>query len=171
VVNVARLSPQKNHRVLLEATRLVYEKDKSIRLLLVGTGRLRDEVKHLIDYFGLGEMCAMTSGRRDIPRLLLASNVFFFPSLWEGLPGAALEAFAAGLPVVASDIPPLREIAPFFPASVFIASSDDVAKHAEHLRLALEMPIDRMIAQARFAASPFTLESSVEAYRSLYGVQ
>lgn len=170
LINVGRMSPQKNHGTLLEATRLAYERDKSIRLLLVGDGRLQDEVKRLVTYFGLRDMCVMTRDRADVPRLLLASNVFFFPSLWEGLPIAALEALASGLPIVGSDIGPLREIAPYFPGSFLLGPPNAVAEHAEHIRLALEIPIDHYHARAQFEASPFSLDNSIEAYGSLYGV-
>jgi glycosyltransferase involved in cell wall biosynthesis len=169
-VNVARFSPQKNHRVVLEATRLVYEQDQRVRLLLVGGGRLSDVVDRLIDESGVREICATTGGRTDIPRLLLASDVFFLPSLWEGLPGAAMEALATGLPVVASDIRPILEIAEFFPDSILTAPPIDSAKHAENLRAALELTRDRVSAQARFAGTPFEFERSVEVYGSLYGV-
>jgi glycosyltransferase EpsF len=170
IVNIGRFTPQKNHRVVLEATRLVYEQDQRVRLLLVGSGRLRDAVDRLIDDAGLREICAITGGRTDVPRLLLASNVFFLPSLWEGLPGAAMEALAAGLPVVASDIRPILDIVPFFPESILTAPPDDSAKHAENLRTALGLRIDRVSAQARFAGTPFEFEKSVAAYGSLYGV-
>jgi glycosyltransferase involved in cell wall biosynthesis len=170
IVNVARFSPQKNHRVVLEATRLVYEQDQRVRLLLVGGGRLGDVVDRLIDETGVGEICATTGGRTDVPRLLLASDVFFLPSLWEGLPGAVMEALAAGLPVVASDIRPILEIAQFFPDSILTAPPGDSAKHAENLRAALELTRDGVSAQARFAGTPFEFEKYVEAYGSLYGV-
>lgn len=170
VVHVGRMSAQKNHTAILKAMQLVHEKDRSVRLLLVGGGKLYPKVDRLIDDLGLREMCALTSNRSDVPRLLLASNVFLFPSAWEGLPGAALEALAAGLPLVTSDIPPIREITPFFPGSILAAPPDDAERHAEHIRVALEMPKDRGGAQERFRASPFFLENAVEAYRSLYGI-
>jgi glycosyltransferase involved in cell wall biosynthesis len=170
VIHVGRLSAQKNHRTILKAMQLVHERDEDVRLLLVGGGKLFQEVDRLIDDLGLRDICAMTSNRSDVPRLLLASDVFFFPSSWEGLPGAALEALAAGLPLVTSDIPPIREIAPFFAGSVLVAPPDAADRHAEHIHVALQMPKDRSGAQERFAASPFFLESSVQAHRSLYGV-
>jgi glycosyltransferase involved in cell wall biosynthesis len=170
LVNVGRLSAQKNHRIILEATRLAHERDRRIRLLLVGSGRLFNEVNGLIDDLGLRDICVLTNGRTDVGRLLLGSDVFLFPSLWEGLPGAALEALAAGLPMVASDIPPIREIAPYFPSSIRMAPPGDASRHAEHIRLALETPADREAAKARFASTPFTLERSVAAYKRLYEV-
>jgi glycosyltransferase involved in cell wall biosynthesis len=170
VVNVGRLSTQKNHRAILEATRLAHEEDESLRLLLVGSGQLRDEIDGLIADLGLRNVCAVTSNRPDVPRLLIASDVFFFPSSWEGLPGAPLEALAAGLPVVASDIPSMREIAPFFPGAILMAPPDDIRAHAEHLLAAVRMPRDRSHARELFATTPFALANAVEAYRSIYAL-
>jgi glycosyltransferase involved in cell wall biosynthesis len=170
VVNVGRLSMQKNHATILAATQRLRADDDGLRLLLVGGGKDSGDVERLIDRFELGDICALTTDRTDVARLLLASDVFLFPSLWEGLPGAALEALAAGLPVVASDIPPIREIDPFFPGSILVASPADVEKHADHVRRALDMPRDRAAALVRFANTPFFLPNAVNAYRSLYQV-
>ncbi len=168
VAHVGRLAPQKNHRTILEAARLVRDRDPGVRLLLIGDGRLRGQVEEGIDRLGLRDACAIASQRRDVPRLLLASDVFVFPSLWEGLPGAPLEALAAGLPVVASDIPPLREIQPFFPGSIFLAPARDAAAHAAYVLEALRRPPDRAATQERFEASPFALGRAVEGYRGLF---
>jgi glycosyltransferase involved in cell wall biosynthesis len=48
--------------------------------------------------------------RDDVPEVLAASDLFVFPSLYEGLPGAVMEAMALGLPIVAADIEPVREL-------------------------------------------------------------
>ena len=171
VVNVGRLSTQKNHPVILEAIRRLREEDPRVRLLLVGGGKLRDRIEELVDRLGLRDACAIVENRPDVPRLLLASDVFFFPSAWEGLPGSPLEALAAGLPIVSSDIPPMLEISPHFPGSILVAPPDDVEAHVEHLRAALRMPRERERVQERFAGSPFALPQAVVAYRGLYRVR
>jgi len=48
--------------------------------------------------------------QKKIPVFLKSLDIFCFPSLWEGLPSALIEAMAAGLPVIATDIPPHREV-------------------------------------------------------------
>jgi glycosyltransferase involved in cell wall biosynthesis len=173
VVNVARFTAQKNHAAIVETMRLVHERDPKVRLLLVGGGSLRDEIEGRIDHLGIRAACAFTSNRSDIARLLVASDVFFFPSAWEGLPGAPLEALAAGLPLVTSDIPSMREIAPYFPGDVSMAPPHDIGRHAENIRRALDEQDDgaRGRRQQRFATSPFTLETAVETYRELYGLE
>lgn len=172
VVNVGRFSAQKNHPTIVETMRLVHERDPMVRLLLVGGGPLRDDIEIQIDRLGIRAACGLTSNRSDIARLLVASDVFFFPSAWEGLPGAPLEALAAGLPLVTSDIPSMREIAPYFPGDISMAPPNGIGQHADNIRRALDEPDEgaRSRRQRRFATSPFTLETSVETYRELYGL-
>ena len=172
VIHVGRFSTQKNHTALLETMRLVHERDPKVRLLLVGAGPLRDDIDRRIVGLGLGAVCAVTSNRSDVPRLLVASDVFFFPSAWEGLPGAPLEALAAGLPIVASDIPSMREIAVYFGGDISMAPPNDIDRHADGIMRALDEPDDgpRSRRRDRFAESPFTLQNAVETYRELYGL-
>ena len=171
VVNVGRFSAQKNHTAIVDTMRLVHERDPMVRLLLVGGGVLRDDIQRRIERLGMQAACALTSNRSDVARLLVASDVFFFPSAWEGLPGAPLEALAAGLPIVTSDIPSMQEIATHFPGDISMAPPKDIGRHAEHIRRALDEPDEgaRSRRRHRFATSPFTLETAVEAYRELYG--
>jgi glycosyltransferase involved in cell wall biosynthesis len=172
VVNVGRFSAQKNHAAIVETMRLVHERDPMVRLLLVGSGLLRDDIERRIERLGMRAACALTSDRSDVARLLMASDVFFFPSAWEGLPGAPLEALAAGLPLVTSDIPSMQEIGPYFPGDISMAPPNDIRRHAGHITRALEERDDdaRYRRRRRFAMSPFTLETAVEAYRELYGL-
>lgn len=172
LINVARFAPQKNHRTLLAAARQVYQTHPNIRLLLVGGVKPGDEVVQQVADAGLQAICTLTGRRTDVPRLLRAADLFLFPSLWEGLPGALLEALAAGLPAVASDIPPIREVAQHFPAEQLrLAPAPAAERHAEQIRQALAQPPDRAAAQQHFAQrTPFVLERAVAAYRALYGL-
>ena len=171
VVHVGRLSAQKNHAAVLEAMRLLHDQVPTARLLLIGAGTTRADVERRVSRLGLRDACVLVSNRNDVPRLLMASDVFLFPSAWEGLPGAPLEALAAGLPLVTSDIPSMREIASFFPGDVSMAPPNDIAGHAAHLVQALDERNEeaRSWRRQRFATSPFTLEASVATYRKLYG--
>lgn len=169
-VNVARFFDQKNHPTIVESFRLAHARNPRLRLLLVGNGEHQEEIARQVHEQGLDTVCAFAGVRKDVPRLLLASDLFLFPSLWEGLPGALLEALAAGLPVVTSDIAPMQEIARHFPAALFMAAPRDAATHAEHMLALLEKPYDRAAAQEHFEQSPFTLEHTVQAYSRLYGL-
>ena len=93
----------KNHLFLLEIFAKVLEKQPQAKLLLAGDGELREDIEKKIDELGIRENVMMLGIRNDIPQLLQAMDVYLFPSVYEGLPVALVEAQAAGLPCVISD--------------------------------------------------------------------
>lgn len=109
-ITVGRQEYQKGHRFLLMAMATVREADPSALLLIVGrAGNTSREINDLVVEHSLNGAVRLLGHRDDVPDLLAASDVFVFPSLFEGLGGAAIEAMALGLPIIASDIPALRE--------------------------------------------------------------
>jgi glycosyltransferase involved in cell wall biosynthesis len=107
VLHVGRFIEQKNHLGLLEIFARVSAEVPNARLLLVGDGPLREAVENRVVELGLSEKVRYAGLRNDVPRLMTCSDLFLFPSLHEGLPVAALEAQAAGLPIVGTQIPSL----------------------------------------------------------------
>ena len=79
-------------------------------MLLAGDGWNRDSLKRLANTLGISSRVSFLGTRSDIPDLLSACDIFVFPSLYEGLPGALIEAMLAGKPVIASDILEVREV-------------------------------------------------------------
>ena len=118
---VARFAAQKAHDVLIRAfhsARHALEGRRELRLLLVGDdpfgdGRQRAEALArelgLTDTSGRGPVL-FAGIRRDVPRLLAASDVFVMSSLWEGLGLVFLEAMATGLPVLSSRVSAIPEV-------------------------------------------------------------
>ena len=74
------------------------------RLVLVGDGRLQRDLKDRASSLGVSEWTSFLGTRRDIAEILKSLDIFVMPSLWEGFSVAMLEAMAAGLPVVISDV-------------------------------------------------------------------
>jgi len=109
-IHVGRFTPEKNHRHLLEVIESAKAAEPSLHWLCVGDGPERVAFDRACQARGLSQTVKVAGIRRDVARLLKAADVFVFPSRFEGLPGAAIEALAAGLPVVASDLPSIREI-------------------------------------------------------------
>lgn len=105
--HVGRFSLQKNHEFLVRVFSSVYEKEKNAYLLLIGNGVLRPKIEEKVKISGLENHVIFMGVRSDVPELLQAMDVFVFPSLYEGLGIAAIEAQAAGLPCVLSDRVPL----------------------------------------------------------------
>lgn len=107
VACVARLEEQKGHRFLLDALALLAREEPqlygALQLFLVGDGRLRAPLQARAAELGLPAVRFLGT-RRDVPDILAAMDLHAMASLWEGLSIALLEAMAAGLPVVASDV-------------------------------------------------------------------
>ncbi len=111
VVHVGNFRPVKDHKTLIKTASMMISRNKAVHFLLVGCGYLMSDIRKLVLAEGLEGNIHFAGPRKDVPRLLMASDCFVFPSRWEGLPGAVIEALAAGLPVVASAIGSIREIA------------------------------------------------------------
>ncbi|NDQ55804.1 MAG: glycosyltransferase family 1 protein [Acidipila sp.] len=102
--HVGRFVEAKNHAFLLEIAHTVLAKHPTFHFLLVGDGPLRPAIEARARSFDLYGNIHFAGARHDVPRLMLGGmNLFLFPSIWEGLPIALLEAQAAGLPCVVSD--------------------------------------------------------------------
>jgi glycosyltransferase involved in cell wall biosynthesis len=124
---VARFAAQKAHDVLLRAFAAANERDPKIRLLLVGDdpfgdGRVRAET--LARELNLIPRAIFTGIRRDVPELLAASDVFVMASLWEGLGLVFLEAMAARLPVLATNVSAVPEVVLDGVTGVLVPPSD-----------------------------------------------
>ncbi len=103
---VARFSRQKDHDTLLRAIAEVARTDlgPSLTLLLVGDGPTRREVEATVSQLGLADQVVFLGHRVDAAQLVHAVDVSVVSSRWEGLPRTVLEAAAAGVPVVASNV-------------------------------------------------------------------
>jgi glycosyltransferase involved in cell wall biosynthesis len=110
VITVARLHPQKGHSVLLKAARAVIDRCPEVRFVWVGDGPLREALAREVREIRLNEHVLMLGTRTDIAPLLLASDLFVLPSLWEGMSNAVLEAMAVGRPVVATTVEGTPEV-------------------------------------------------------------
>ena len=110
VVNVGRQEFQKGQRHLLEAADLLRESHPDTVFLVCGReGAVSDELAQLHRDLGLDHRVRFLGHRDDVPDVVAAADVFAFPSLFEGLGGSLIEAMALGVPIVASDIPAIRE--------------------------------------------------------------
>ncbi len=110
IVNVGRHEYQKGQCYLLEAMAQLLPGRPGLVLLIAGRhGTSTDDLVRFCDQQSLNGSVRFLGHREDVPEILAAADVFVFPSLYEGLPGAVIEAMALGLPVVASDIGPLRD--------------------------------------------------------------
>lgn len=101
--HIGRFNPQKNHEFLIDIFEKCLEKNRKVRLMLVGDGEGRKGIENKVKKQGLQDDVFFMGVRKDVPELLQAMDVFVFPSLYEGLPVTMIEAQAAGVPAVISD--------------------------------------------------------------------
>lgn len=105
----------------------------------------------------------------EIASVLAATDVFVLPSLWEGLPGVVLEALAAGVPVVATNLPCLREAAQYVDGLTLVDLSDGPARWADAVRRSVQTsPARRDEIRASFRASPFQTDQAAAQWRTLW---
>jgi glycosyltransferase EpsF len=97
---------QKNSWLAVNVVRSGLEREPNLRLLMVGEGDARRDIERHISQWGLADKLQLTGVRRDVGRLMRAADILLFPSRQEGLGMVAVEAQAAGLPVLASDVVP-----------------------------------------------------------------
>ncbi len=107
---VAKLSPVKGHQYFLEAAAEIAEARPDVAFLVVGDGIRKRELEEMAAELGIADRVTFAGARDDVPSLLKLMDVFVLSSLSEGSPNAVLEAMAAGLPVVATDVGGLPEI-------------------------------------------------------------
>lgn len=103
VGSAGRLAVEKNPLFAMDVFQKLSQAAPNAEYWWAGTGPLEPEVRQYIAQLGLTEKVRLLGNRRDMDRLYQAMDVFFMPSLFEGLSLACLEAEAAGLPCVVSD--------------------------------------------------------------------
>jgi glycosyltransferase involved in cell wall biosynthesis len=110
VVMVAAFEPRKRHLELLDRLPALVEAFPDIRVVFVGDGVLRSQVEERISSLGLDRNVVLTGFRRDPERYIALADVCLLTSRREGLPRVVLQYLAAGKPVVATDLPGIREV-------------------------------------------------------------
>lgn len=160
---VARLDPQKDHVTLLRALSRVPQ----LRLRLVGDGVLRKPLEKLVEESGLRERVDFLGYRDDIPLLLGQADFYVHSTLSDGFGIAAVEAMAAGLPVIASDVPGLSWVVG--DAGILCKPGDEEGLAHQMLRLANSPELrSALSAKGKERAKQFDIENVTDAYIQLY---
>ena len=104
IVSVGRFAPEKGHRYLIEALRLLDQQGPAWRCTFLGDGELAGELRALIAAHGLTARVNFPGFCEDVFSVLLTADVFVLPSLHESSPNALIEAMGVGMPCIASDV-------------------------------------------------------------------
>ena len=170
--HVGRFVEQKNHQFLLEIVAEVAKREPRTRLLLVGDGSLRPEIEQQATGLGLRDCTICVGVRPDVPRLMQAMDAFLLPSLFEGLGLVLIEAQAAGVPCIFSDVVP-QEVDLVKPLAQRLSLSQSASTWAEALlaQLKAETAITQSQALALVKSSRFNIETAVKNLEKIYQTQ
>ena len=170
VLTAAILSEQKNLTTLVRAMALVTERLPEAKLVVVGDGPRRTGLQELASELGVDDSVQFLGAmdRRDVFISMDRCDVFAVSSTYEGFCIAAVEAMGCGLPVVASDIPVLREV--IAEGGRFVDPNDHRTYASELVDLLSDTESRReMAAKAKTRArTEFPIEKSVDSYLEVY---
>lgn len=170
ITHVGRFTHQKNCPFILDIFAHALKKEPRLRLLFVGDGVLEDTVREEVDRRGLAKEVAFLGSRPDVPRLLLSvTDLFVFPSLYEGLGLALVEAQAAGVAcLISENIPREADVAPALVKR--LSFSLPASRWAEEALTLLNR--DRVISREQALAlaenSPINITNSLEHLEAIY---
>jgi glycosyltransferase involved in cell wall biosynthesis len=161
-VNLARAFVRLLHEVPDGARRL--------RLVMVGDGPLKDQVRAVVEEAGAIELAWLAGTRDDVPRIMRGLDLFVLPSLSEGISNTVLEAMASGLPVLATDVggnPELVEAG----VTGTLVPRNDAASMARAIRAYMDNPDLRRrhgFEARRTVERRFGMDVMVNAYMTVY---
>lgn len=169
IIYHGRLVAQKNPEALVKIACEIGRRHRDVVVLVAGDGPRRADLERLAAEKGATKHIRFLGRREDIPALLQASDIYALPSLKEGFSNALLEAMAAGLPVVATDVGGNAEavehgrsgwIVPARDDGQFLSAVADLVDHPQERA--------RMAAEAKNRARVFSLENMVRNVEALY---
>jgi glycosyltransferase involved in cell wall biosynthesis len=158
IVSVGRFVQAKGHQDMLEAFVTLHRNYPQAVLVLVGTGRLFDQIKNKVSNFGIEDSVICLGQRNDVVQLLSASDIYVSSSHREGLPLAVLEAMMAGLPIVGTAVGDVPRIV--LAETGVIVPPHEPARLAEALGQLISSP-EKMHAMGKAARSRALKEYSL----------
>lgn len=165
--HVGRLSEEKNQMFLLDVFSELHKCCPESRLLLIGDGPMKFSLQQRADELGIAKYVNFFGATTQIPQLLWAMDAFVFPSLFEGLGIAGIEAQAAGLPVFCSDHIPAeaRVSSQFYRLSL----RDAPSKWAEAIQAVARHKGDRCRGAEQVRAAGFEITEVARKIEIAYG--
>lgn len=171
VLSVGRFVPHKRQAFLVEVGHELCPRQEDAFFVLIGDGPEHEQVVQAAKGAGLSKRFRFLRGAASLDRYWLASDVFAFPSINEGFGIVVVEAAAAGLPVIACDIPGVQEAAVACDRPVLLPLNASSSSWADAIMAGLKRCArSESQRQTMLATFPFTIESSIRALKNLYGV-
>jgi glycosyltransferase involved in cell wall biosynthesis len=168
-ITVANFRKEKDYPNLLRAARRAVDEVPQLHLAVVGQGPLRDEVHRLHGDLDLEGRVHLLGQRDDVRELLAGADLFVLGSAHEGLPVAIMEAMAAGLPIVATDVGGVADAVPTGVCGLVVPprSPDALAEAIVTLARNPELR-QRMSVSARERSADFDITTAVSRQEEVY---
>lgn len=165
---VARLVAPKNHRFLIQVFNEVKKELNNVELILVGDGELKADIQNQINILGLEESVKVLGNRTDIERLLMDADIFVLTSIYEGVPITILEAMAAGIPVIATDVGGVSNVINN-EIGRLVESGNEVKLKSAMIELATQNQLRKQLSEkAKLQVSKYDLVKIAQEYEKLY---
>ncbi len=170
VGSVGRLHRQKNYPFLINVAHALKAQNENARFVIVGDGEQRAMLKAMVTDLSLDRHVLLPGFRFDVPRILQAFDIFALPSLYEGLPRSVMEAMAAGLPCVVTDVGGNAEAVVQNETGFVVPKGDRAGFTTALIRLVRDSELCRKMGQAAQARANglFGAERMAREYADLY---
>jgi len=170
ILTVANLRPEKAHDVLLRAAALLARPCPDVAFEIAGDGPRAAELRATASALGIAHRVRFLGHVEDVPSLLARADLFVLPSISEAFPNAAIEAMAAGLPVVASATGGLLDLVDHGRTGLLVTPADPIALAGAMASLVADPArAARLGAAARIdVASRYSFDRMVQAFEQLY---
>lgn len=167
---VGRLAPQKRGHDLIWSMQLLRQLTDRVYFVIVGDGPDRVEMVRLSQHMGCDHLVRFLGHREDSQRLMRAFDVVWLASEFEGQSNSLMEAMAAGIPVVASDIPANRELVVDGQTGFLVNVGDCPAMSQFTDRILADPNLARRLGEAgrERMRTQFDLQTMIESHRKLY---
>lgn len=170
IVQVARLNPLKDHATAIRSLANLRRRGVPARLILVGDGQERAQLEAAAWEAGCERHVSFPGERTDVARILSAADAFLLSSISEGIPLTLIEAMAAGVPVVATQVGGVDEVIVDGESGLLVAAQDDKQLARQLQRLHGDSDLRRQLVLTGFerAKSLFSLQRMHAEYSQLY---
>ncbi|MGB9877630.1 MAG: glycosyltransferase [bacterium] len=127
-ISVGNLIPRKNFSLLIKAGAILAKRRRDFEIWIVGDGPLRNTLEELAEREGIRDLVRFLGAKKpwEVAEIMRQAHIFVFPTLNETYGCVAVEAMSCGLPVIATDVPGVREIVKPSPG-ILVPSNDAIA--------------------------------------------
>lgn len=166
-IHIGKFKEQKNHSFMIDVFNRLKPKENNYYLILLGEGPLKSYIEEKVRQLNLERNVLFCGMETNIAPYLSISDIFLFPSLYEGFGNVLIEAQYAGVAVAASDIKPHHE-ATYFDYKLFFFSPFDVDEAVSKVTMLMNFDLPSVKEKAYDFAAEFSIKNMVDNLLSLY---